>query len=130
MGTGAFTPTPWKDRDYRIGYLCGMIRGDGLLASYSYQRDGRTNGDQHQFRLALADAQALQRAQEYLHDLQVAIHEFVFQKAVGQRRAMHGIRTHARLGVEQIRSLVSWPVSASPGWSAGFLAGIFDPEDL
>ncbi len=23
-----------KDRDYRLGYLCGMIRGDGLLASY------------------------------------------------------------------------------------------------
>jgi DNA repair photolyase len=128
IGTGAFAPIPSKDQDYRIGYLCGMIRGDGLLASYSYQRDGRTNGDQHQFRLALSDAEALQRAREYLRDLRVATHEFVFQKAIGERRAMNGIRTHARLGVEQIRSLVTWPVSPSPGWSAGFLAGIFDAE--
>jgi len=128
MGTGSFAKAPSQDRDYRVGYLCGIIRGDALLASYSYQRIGRRNGDQHQFRLALCDAEALQRAAEYLRDLQIATYEFAFQQAVGERRAMRAIRTHARPSVEQIRSLVAWPAAPSPGWSKGFLAGIFDAE--
>ncbi len=128
MGTGAFAPPPAKDRDYRLGYLCGLIRGDGLLASYHYQRAGRMHGDQNQFRLALCDAEALQRAQEYLHDWQIATQEYVFQKAAAGRRVMHAIRTHARPKVEQIRALIAWPAAASPGWTAGFLAGIFDAE--
>ena len=128
MGTGAFAPPPAKDRDYRLGYLCGIIRGDGLLASYHCRRVDRAHDDQYHSRLALCDAEALQRTQEYLSDLRIATHEFVFQKAVGERRVMHGIRTHARPKVEQIRSLISWPAAPSQGWMAGFLAGIFDAE--
>ncbi|MDP9411842.1 MAG: hypothetical protein M3P70_15390, partial [Actinomycetota bacterium] len=55
MGTGSFSHPPAKDDDYERGYLCGIIRGDGHLASYAYRRAGRSHGDQHQFRLALAD---------------------------------------------------------------------------
>jgi DNA repair photolyase len=128
MGTGAFALPVEKDRDYRLGYLCGVIRGDGLLASYHYQRAGRTHGDQHQFRLALCDREALQRAQEYLSEWQVATHEFVFQKAVAGRRDLPAIRTHARLDVERIRSFIAWPATPSRGWTCGFLAGIFDAE--
>ena len=128
MGTGAFASPRAKDRDYRLGYLCGLIRGDGLLASYHYQRAGRLHDDQHHFRLALCDAEALQRAQEYLRDWQIATQEYVFQKAAAGRRVMHAIRTHARPNVEQIRALIAWPAAPSPGWTAGFLAGIFDAE--
>jgi len=128
MGTGAFARSPAKDRDYQLGYLSGLIRGDDLLASYHYQRVGRVHGDQHQFRLALCDMEALQRAQEFLHQLGIVTQEFVFQKAVGERNAMHAIRTHARPAVEQIRNLISWPGAPSPGWTAGFLAGVFDAE--
>ena len=45
MGTGAFARRPADSADYRRGYLCGMIRGDGHLGSYSYDRPGRTHGD-------------------------------------------------------------------------------------
>jgi DNA repair photolyase len=128
MGTGAFASPPAKDRDYRLGYLCGMIRGDGLLATYCYQRAGRANGDQHHFRLALCDTEASQRTRDYLGELQIATHEFVFQKAVGERQLMHAIRTHARLDVEQIRAITAWPGMPTPAWIAGFLAGIFDAE--
>ena len=128
MGTGAFAAIPTQDPDYRVGYLCGVIRGDALLASYSYQRVGRTRADQHQFRLALCDTEALDRTGEYLRDLQIATHEFAFQQAVGERRAMRAIRTHARTAVDRIRSLVDWPAMRSPGWSRGFLGGIFDAE--
>ena len=128
MGTGAFAHPSAKNADYRRGYLCGLIRGDGLLASYHYQRAGRRHGNQHQFRLALCDTEALQRAQEYLRDWKIATHEFVFQKAAVGRRVLHAIHTHARADVEQIRTIIAWPEAPSTEWSAGFLAGIFDAE--
>ena len=128
MGTGAFATPIEKGRDYQLGYLSGIIRGDALLASYHYQRTGREHGDQHQFRLALCDMEALRRAQGYLHHCGIATQEFVFQKAVGERQTMHAIRTHARPAVEQIRTLIAWPGAPTPGWTSGFLAGIFDAE--
>ncbi|MEP6768889.1 MAG: hypothetical protein ABJC61_09485, partial [Acidobacteriota bacterium] len=39
LGTGHFAAGPHETVDYRTGYLCGVIRGDALLGSYSY--DGR-----------------------------------------------------------------------------------------
>jgi DNA repair photolyase len=128
MGTGAFGRQLPKDRGYKLGYLTGLIRGDGLLASYHYQRVGRTHGDQHQFRLALCDMEALKRAQEYLQEFGITTQEFVFQKAVGDYQAMHAIRTQARRAVEQVRDLIAWPGVQLHGWTAGFLAGIFDAE--
>ncbi|MGH8705461.1 MAG: PA0069 family radical SAM protein, partial [Burkholderiales bacterium] len=128
MGTGAFANAVPKDGNYQLGYLSGMIRGDALLASYHYERPGRTSDEQHQFRLALCDDEALERAQEYLRDWQINTNEFVFQKASASRRAMHAIRTSARLDVAEIRELIEWPKAPSREWSAGFLAGIFDAE--
>ena len=128
MGTGAIAQPTAKNRDYRLGYLCGLIRGDGLLKSYRYSRAGRANGDQHQFRLALCDVEALLRSQDYLRRWQIDTQHFVFQAAAAGRRLLHAIRTHARTNVEQIRTLVAWPSTASPQWSCGFLAGIYDAE--
>ena len=45
LGIGAFPAGPTVDTDYRRGYLCGVIRGDAHLGSYSYPRPGRTSGD-------------------------------------------------------------------------------------
>ncbi len=128
MGTGKFAPAPATTTDYERGYLCGMIRGDALLASYSYARADRVHGDQHQFRLALCDSEALQRSQRYLHNCGIATHDLVFQRAVGARREMRAIRTHARSNVDRIRALIAWPLDTVPAWSAGFLAGLFDAE--
>jgi DNA repair photolyase len=128
MGIGAFEKPVPKDRDYRLGYLTGMIRGDGLLASYHYERAGRTHGDQHQFRLALCDLEALNRTREYLLDWEISTQEFVFQEAVVGRRTMNAIRTHARSSVDGIRKLIAWSGNQSRRWMAGFLAGIFDAE--
>ena len=36
LGTGGFAPPPIVSDDYRRGYLCGLIRGDGHVGSYSY----------------------------------------------------------------------------------------------
>src|SRR5262245_35590442 len=81
MGFGA-TRTMQAAQDagaYRRGYLCGLIRGDGHLGVYRYSRPGRANGDQHRFRLAMADVEALDRAALFLAEFGIGTDRFLFQ---------------------------------------------------
>src|SRR6185369_14226683 len=57
LGTGAFADSVRENDDYRRGYLCGMIRGDGHLGSYTYATRGRKD-NVRSFRLALCDPEA------------------------------------------------------------------------
>src|SRR5262249_5760976 len=108
--------------------LCGMIRGDALLASYSYPGRRGANDQQHQFRLALVDLEALQRTRHYLQSFDVETREFLFQAAAGIRKPLRAIRTHATVNISRIREAVRWPEAPSLEWQRGFLAGIFDAE--
>jgi DNA repair photolyase len=128
LGTGRFTAPPVGGSEYRRGYLCGMIRGDGHLGSYSYERPGRANGDVHRFRLALTDLEALRRTRRYLAELDVPTDEFLFQEAVGVRKRLSAIRNSSYRGVTAIQEIIAWPHAPSAEWSKGFLAGIFDAE--
>ncbi|HET8593092.1 MAG TPA: radical SAM protein [Solirubrobacterales bacterium] len=128
MGFGGISRPPGASIEYRRGYLCGMVRGDGHLGSYSYARAGRSNGDVHRFRLALADSEALERAAAYLSGLGVATSEFLFHGATGTQRKIRAIRASTREGVERVRELIEWPRAPSSDWAKGFLAGIFDAE--
>lgn len=65
MGFGSVGPPRHlgiDDRDYRRGYLTGMIRGDGMIFHGEYA-DSRRTRRIHRFRLALADAEALERSE-------------------------------------------------------------------
>jgi DNA repair photolyase len=129
LGTGAFAEGPLENDNYRRGYLCGMIRGDGLLKSYVYTRKSSGQPDHaYRFRLALCDPPALLRTQDYLLDFEIATHEFQFQEAVGSHKAMYAIRTNSAAKFEMIQSLIAWPLDPTTEWSKGFLAGIFDAE--
>ncbi|HLL40930.1 MAG TPA: hypothetical protein VK357_14895, partial [Rubrobacteraceae bacterium] len=129
MGVGAFAPPPKKERDYKFGYLCGLVRGDGHLGAYPYSRAGRGKvGVAYQFRLALCDGEALERASRYLLDLGVATRSFIFQENVVGRKDIHAIRASSQRSVERIVEMVSWPASPSTNRSKGFLAGVFDAE--
>jgi DNA repair photolyase len=128
LGPGGCVAAPAVDEDYRRGYVCGMVRGDGHIGSYAYMRPGGTLGRSHQFRLALADSEALVRTGEYLESLGVSSTRFAFAAAAGPHRAMDAIRTQARAGVERVAGLVEWPIMPSISWMKGFLAGIFDAE--
>ncbi len=128
VGTGSFVPQPVETPEYRRGYLCGLIRGDGHLGSHHYTRSGRKTGTVHRFRLALSDSEALNRAGEYLSRFGVATTAFAFVKATEDHRAMTAIRTQAQQNVAQIVELIDWPTLPSVSWMKGFLAGIFDAE--
>jgi DNA repair photolyase len=128
LGFGSFAASPADCADYRRGYLCGLIRGDALLKVFRYARPGRAHGDQLQFRLALVDLEPLARARRYLADIGIETREFAFAEARANRRAMAGIRTHARANVERIQNVCEWPEEPTVDWCKGFLAGIFDAE--
>ncbi len=128
LGPGGCVASPVVDDDYRRGYLCGMIRGDGHLGSYSYERPGRRRGNVYRFRLALADTEALDRSHEYLSMFGVTVSAFDFAVASGAHRAMGAIRTQSRAHVERIEQLIRWPILPGISWMKGFLAGIFDAE--
>ena len=128
MGTGRFTAPPDGGPDYRRGYLCGMIRGDGHVGSYSYPRLGRAHGEVRRFRLALVDLEAIRRSRTYLAELNVPTNEFTFKEAVGERRAITAIRSSTRVGVASVEDIIGWPGSPSDEWRKGFLGGIFDAE--
>jgi len=129
MGTGRFAPPPDDDTDYRRGYLCGMIRGDGQVGHYSYaRRPGRFRENVRRFRLSLVDLEALRRTRLYLADGGIASDEFAFHEAVGDQKALTAIRTSARATVVAIEDVIRWPRVPSDQWRKGYLAGIFDAE--
>jgi DNA repair photolyase len=128
MGFGALGPVLAETKEYRRGYLCGMIRGDGHIGTYSYPRPRRTKFEVHRFRLALADEEALRRAGGYLDQAGIKTREFEFAAGNDRHRRIGAIRTSSKEGVDRIRELIRWPDSASDEWNRGFLAGIFDAE--
>jgi DNA repair photolyase len=54
LGTGAFPSPPRGGEDYRRGYVCGMVRGDGHVGRYHDERPVRAHGDLERVR-ALTD---------------------------------------------------------------------------
>lgn len=112
---------------YRRGYLSGMIRGDGMIFHGTYPSATRVR-EIHRFRLALIDAEALDRTRRFLEDEGVPTKTRPFAEASATRSAADAIHTAARRHVETIESLIRTPDSPDIDWQAGFLAGIFDAE--
>src|ERR1700678_3383705 len=94
MGVGGFAEPPKETAAYRRGYLCGMIRGDGTIGHYTDPRYG--SGTAHRFRLALADAEGLDRTADYLARVGIGCKEFTFAEESATRRRMTGIRSGRR----------------------------------
>jgi DNA repair photolyase len=128
LGTGWFAAAPEHDQEYRRGYLCGMIRGDGTLGSYSYSRPGRNLDEHHRFRLALTDLEGIQRTRAFLAEANVATDQFLYSASGHGNKEATAIRTQAKARVDRIRELIEWPRHVEDAWCKGFVAGIFDAE--
>ena len=128
MGVGAFAEPPKQSIDYKRGYLCGMIRGDGCIQDRPYRRPDGKPWHLYSCRLALTDTDALDTTRGYLADLGVGCSERVFSETSATRRRVMAITTAKREEVQFIQWLIEWPRLASPDWRKGFLAGIFDAE--
>ena len=128
VGTGRFAAPPFRGREYRRGYLCGLIRGDAFFTSFAVEAAGRNPDVATRFRLALADHEALDRAERYLAHFGVTGRRFAFSTATATRRAMHAIAADSRAAFETISDLISFEPGPTDEWRKGFLAGIFDAE--
>lgn len=116
-----------EDPAYRRGYLTGMIRGDGMIFHGVYPSDRRVRTI-HRFRLALKDAEALDRTQSYLEREGVTTLRRPFTAMTETRAAMTALHTAKRSSVDRIESIIAIPDEPPIPWSRGFLAGIFDAE--
>jgi DNA repair photolyase len=126
MGIGAFSAPIQKDMQYRAGYHCGLIRGDGTLGTYRYGRADGKIAEINQFRPALADSEALERARKWLEYAYIETRQFRFRAQ--STRTMYAIGAASRESVNRVRELIAWPDSPGREWQAGFLAGIYDAE--
>jgi hypothetical protein len=127
-GIGRFQRGPEDTDAYRHGYLTGLIRGDGHLATYVCGGDKKPPWVKYGFRLALADVEALDRAETYLVDAGISVRRFLFQAARPGYRPIWALGNQSRAGVIRIQRMIRWPASPTNRWRAGFLAGIFDAE--
>jgi DNA repair photolyase len=128
VGTGAFAPPPHHNADYRRGYLCGIVRGDGTLGSFQCVRRNGAGDIGHRFRLALADLDALRRSRDFLGRVGVDTRERVFRRAAGGYREMVAISAQSEAAAHRIGDVIEWPLLPSIDWCRGFLAGIFDAK--
>ena len=120
---------PLHTAEYRRGYLCGMVRGDGHLGSHAYQRRSGRTGRVHQFRLALTDFEALRRTRDYLADAQRGDDGASISQSHGAAQSeCRPSVCKRRVRSPPFHDLIAWPLQASDDWCKGFLAGIFDAE--
>ncbi|NNC12946.1 radical SAM protein [Planctomonas sp. JC2975] len=124
---GQCQPMRSESVEYRRGYLTGMIRGDGMLIAKDYVRNGGAINRVCYFRLALADAEALDRSREYLQLEGIGTTTRPFAVGAG-RRPMNAIHCNRQKAFNDIRQLINWPDAPGDEWRRGFLAGIFDAE--
>lgn len=111
--------TPKISDLYCRGYLAGIIRGDGSLHRYDY-----SDKYQHQFRLAMNDTEAIDRAMTFLGRFDVKVTRFDFQNGSGG--TMPAIRANSRFAFTTIVGLMVRVDDDE--WMRGWLAGIFDAE--
>ena len=128
MGVGGFAEPPKADADYRRGYLCGMIRGDGSIYGGRRRRPNGASYFSRQFRLALTDREALDRTRSYLARIGIGCTEFIFAGPTHTRRQVTAVRCGGRDKIRSIQWLIGWPDAPSTEWRKGFLAGVFDAE--
>jgi DNA repair photolyase len=126
-GLSAIQQPSYFGGDYRKGYLSGMIRGDGMMFEKSYTY-GRRPMRATRFRLALADAEALNRSRLYLDMAGIRTTTRLFSAETPSRRAITGIFTSRRDHFVAIKNIIRPPVWPTEEWSTGFLAGVFDAE--
>lgn len=126
--------TPSLSDDYRRGYLAGIIRGDGTLKRYDYSGRYRRHTSRspqkkdilYQFRLAMKDGVAIDRAASFLARFGVRTTRFEFKQTGGTVPTIPAIRTSSKAAHDAISQIIS--SIDSYDWHRGFLAGIFDAE--
>ncbi|HUJ62351.1 MAG TPA: radical SAM protein [Kofleriaceae bacterium] len=117
LGTGRFATAPDESDDYRRGYLCGLIRGDGHADRFPQQ-----------VRLALGDLEAVHRAKRYVARMQLAVSEYALRVARPHDKPVPSLASSSRATFDRVAASWRFPCDATLDWHKGFLAGMFDAK--
>src|SRR4051812_19599243 len=98
IGTGQFAEAPKQDCDFKRGYLCGMIRGDGTVGSYAHPRGAGFN-EVHRFRIALVDDEALDRSAQSLREFGVTTTRRMFSPETSSHKPVFAISSSRKADV-------------------------------
>lgn len=121
------TSPPIKNDDYKIGYLVGILKGDGSIKSYKTKKWKCSN---YKTRLALKDDEALSRAKEYLDYLGFNTYLKPFKISTKYNISKDAIFSNRKDTYYSLLELFSsnFRKNNTKEYYAGFLAGIFDAE--
>jgi len=120
-----------ETKQYKKGYLFGVIAGDGTLKQYNYDKKRRDINRQYHFRLAMKDQEPVLVTEKYLRtELFVNTNRMLFSmkdRKSQQTTQTLAIRTNKRSDFYTIKKLLN-SKKMTKEFYRGFLAGIFDAE--
>lgn len=119
---------PVIDDDYRIGYLVGMILGDGSLKKYKIKK--WQNSWVYKFRLALKDVEAIKRSKEYLDYFGIDTYMKLFKISTKHDVHEYAIFSCTKDTYNTLSDIIynNFRSNKSISYFRGFLAGIYDAE--
>lgn len=126
--------TQWKETfDYKHGYLCGIMQGDGCIGKWkaSAKLANGENASLYQARLTMKDGDAVDRAYKYFKDFGIEMIWKMFPLGSKKQEMLPGIITSQREQVKKISEIIRFPYHCEKPtheFYRGFLAGIFDAE--
>lgn len=121
--------SPTFDSDYKIGYIVGMFKGDGSIRRYSYPESGRPQY-MYKIRLAVKDAEIINRTKEYLSDLGIDYYTKDFEVSKKYSLKTEAIFANTQKTYNDLNNLYEchFRKNRSASYFQGFLAGIYDAE--
>jgi len=107
---------------YMLGYVSGMINGDGMLRSFDYSGKRRNSDKQYQFRLAMNDSVAVKRTEVFLAALNVDVNVFSFNE-----KMKYAIRTSKKENFDKLLKIANNFIESFE-FSRGYLAAAYDSD--
>ncbi len=136
--TIAFGEAPWTtppaSRNYIVGYLYGMSRGDGTARWQSLEGATSDPNDPRRqvwWRVALADREPLDRIVGYLDQLEIPHHgvkPFDGGSDDPAHKSMEKVELRAKASLSRLKDIFDSADSADRDFRLGYLAGALDSE--
>lgn len=108
-----------ESNDYKMGYIHGLVAGDGAITEKVYDYGGRQH-HRYQIRVAMNDTKSLDRLEVYCCDLDIPTTRGESIYSAGK---LPCVRMGSKETVDFVRSSLD-----SYEYKRGWLAGIFDAE--
>ena len=118
---------PNHNQNYRVGYIVGMMVGDGCIKKYI----DKNGYDMFKIRLAVKDDEIIDRMEKYLNDFEISLYRKPFLISTYQgdvyKDALFG---NKRKIFNSLNSLIQSNYGKNNAYEyyCGFLAGIYDAE--